>query len=102
MSSDGRFVVYDAGAPGGLTQVYVYDTESHLTTAISVSVNGELGDGYSAGPSISPDGRFVSFVSYADNLGAGDSNGDIGDVFTVDLATIVWDRPSATTVNPLS
>jgi VCBS repeat-containing protein len=93
ISGDGRFVVYDALGEDDDTQVYVYDTLSHLTTVLSVDVNGAMGNASSANPLISPDGRFVSFASYADNLVIGDSNGDIADVFTVDLSTIVWDLP---------
>ena len=39
-----------------------------------MSSAGEQGERLSGSPSISADGRFVAFVSYASNLVAGDTN----------------------------
>lgn len=47
--------------------------------------NGALGDGYSAEPAISGDGRYVAFVSYSKNLG-GPADGT-GGVFVRDVVT---------------
>jgi Tol biopolymer transport system component len=59
------------------------------TERLSVSSAGEQGDGPSAAPAISAEGRFVVFSSSASNLVPGDTNGHI-DVF-------VRDRDSGTT-----
>jgi hypothetical protein len=52
---------------------------------ISVAPGGVQGDGPSESPSISPDGRFVAFSSWATNLAAPDVNGYC-DVFLRDRA----------------
>jgi Tol biopolymer transport system component len=56
------------------------------TTRLSVDSGGAQGDGFSLAPSITPDGRFVAFGSYATNLVPGDSNGT-ADVFVRDLVS---------------
>ncbi|MFH1636253.1 MAG: DUF1287 domain-containing protein [Chloroflexota bacterium] len=55
-------------------------------TPISVNSAGELGNAWSASPSISSDGRFVAFASAASNLVAGDTN-NIADIFVQDRLT---------------
>lgn len=47
---------------------------------------GNQGNGYSAAPVISADGRFVAFGSYASNLVVGDTNG-VPDIFVHDRQT---------------
>src|SRR3972149_525307 len=54
-----------------------------LTTRISVDSNGGQGNYGSAYPSISADGRYVAFASYASNLVSGD-NDTVSDVFVHD------------------
>jgi Tol biopolymer transport system component len=51
------------------------------TVRISVGPGGAEGNGDSFGPSISPDGHWVSFESSASNLAPGDANGPTTDVF---------------------
>lgn len=91
LSADGRYVVFTSRAtnlvsqpssacPAALvcplsgtggappTQIYLHDRITGTTKAVSVAANGELGNGDSSGVSISPDGRFVSFMSLATNL----------------------------------
>lgn len=94
----GRFVVFDSAAsnlvPGdvnGVDDVFVRDTVAGTTERVSVSSSGVEGNGASrAEPQssesvsrISADGRFVVFASWADNLVAGDLNGEV-DVFLRD------------------
>lgn len=55
-------------------------------TLVSRSTSGTPGNGASAGPEISSDGRFVVFASLASNLVSNDTNGK-GDVFIHDLQT---------------
>ncbi len=57
-----------------------------ITERVSVAPNGTQGNLWSGGPSISADGRYVAFRSYASNLVSGDSNGRI-DVFVHDRQT---------------
>ncbi|MBZ6075417.1 hypothetical protein [Microvirga puerhi] len=61
-------------------------TEQDLITRISTAADGTAGNGDSAAPSLSRDGRYVAFQSSASNLVSGDTNG-IDDVFRKDLLT---------------
>ncbi len=57
---------------------------------VSVSTDGEAGDGFSFDPATSADGRYIVFTSDATNLASGDTNG-VTDVF-------LRDRIAGTTV----
>lgn len=72
ISADGRFVAYYGKSPNlvpGDTNlredVFVHDLSTSSTVRISVGVDGAQGDNDSVLPSISADGRFVAFNSYA-------------------------------------
>ncbi|MFC9683930.1 TolB family protein [Streptomyces sp. NPDC056948] len=56
------------------------------TEKASVAPDGTDGDAASGGPSLSADGRRLAFVSSADNLVAGDTDG-LADAFVRDLET---------------
>jgi Tol biopolymer transport system component len=91
VSGDGRLVAFVSGSsalvPGdsnGTRDVFVRDTESGVTTRVSLGANGEA-NGASSNARISADGRFVVFTSQAANLVDGDTNG-VSDVFLRDLA----------------
>jgi len=66
--------------------VFVHDSVTGVTTRVSVDSSGNQGDSDSGGSSISSDGRYVAFNSYASNLVAGDTNG-MPDVFVHDTVT---------------
>jgi len=75
LSGDGRFVAFSSNAPNlivgdtnGLTDIFVHDMDRAETTRISVSTAGVEGDETATSPSISADGRYVSFKSRATNL----------------------------------
>jgi Tol biopolymer transport system component len=91
ISADGRFVLFESRAsdlvPGDTNQasdIFVRDLSSNLTLLVSVGTNGAVGNGSSFSAALTPDGRFVAFVSTARNLVPGDTNG-IADVFVRDL-----------------
>ncbi len=99
INSDHRYLAFVAPVPDpesnastGPTNVYLRDTCAGAaancvptTTLISVAADGSTADGSSSAPSISADGRYVSFVSAADNLIAGGSGGaGAGDIFVRD------------------
>ena len=74
VSQDGRYVAFDCWddnlVPGDVNHtidVYVRDMQTGTMELISVGNQGELGDDVSDTPSISWDGRFVSFSSRAGN-----------------------------------
>jgi Tol biopolymer transport system component/plastocyanin len=76
LTADGSKLVYTlatgrADDPARATsQVLVRDVATGRTTVASRTTEGAIGDGFSADPAISPDGRFVAFTSDAPNLGA--------------------------------
>jgi Tol biopolymer transport system component len=91
ISSNGQFVVFQSAAsdliPGdtnGATDIFARDIVNNITWLASISTNGAVGNGASRGAAMTPDGRYVAFVSAASNLVAGDTNG-IPDVFARDL-----------------
>ncbi|MEG4086499.1 calcium-binding protein [Microcoleus sp. POL10_C6] len=91
VSADGRFVAFESGAtnlvPGdtnNANDIFVRDLLTNTTTNVSVDSAGNQGNSRSASPSISADGRFVAFFSYATNLVPGDTNNS-GDIFVRDL-----------------
>src|SRR6059058_659740 len=64
-----------------------------FTELVSVSSAGVQGNQDSELPAVSGDGRFVAFVSLADNLVPGDTNGAV-DVFVRDRLTGTTERVS--------
>ncbi len=93
MSADGRYIAFDSNssnlAPGDTNDtwdVYIRDTQTGTTTRVSTDSSGTEGNNASWWASISPDGRYVTFASYASNLVAGDDN-DESDVFLKDTQT---------------
>src|SRR5262245_48558817 len=89
-SRDGRYLAFDSAAGNlvggdgnGIADVFVKELATGALVRVSVDSNGVEGDGASAGPSLSADGRFVAFQSYAKNLVPSDSNVAI-DVFLHD------------------
>ena len=81
ISADGRFVAFESSAsnlwPGDLDlrkDVFVHDRQSGITEQVSVNSLGRGAIDSSVETSISSDGRYVAFISDADNLVLGDSN----------------------------
>ena len=57
-----------AGTEQSCADIFVHDVRTGRTQRVSVSSRGEQANGASYAPSISPDGRYVAFVSFATNL----------------------------------
>jgi Tol biopolymer transport system component len=104
ISADGRYVAFESDATNlaasdtnGQTDIFVRDIASNSTTRVSRNSGGSQANGSSAGgdysivPSISGDGRFTAFQSYATNMVNGDTNSAL-DVFVheygVDISSI--------------
>jgi Tol biopolymer transport system component len=91
ISANGRFVAFASEATNlvgsddtnGFRDVFVHDRNTGTTTRVSVDSAGAEGDSVSFNPSISANGRFVAFESFATNLVAGDTNGE-DDIFVHD------------------
>jgi Tol biopolymer transport system component len=93
LSADGRFVVFGSdagnlveGDGNGTSDIFLRDLAGGTTVRVSVDSSGGEANGLSAQPSISADGRYVAFCSWASNLVPGDTNG-VADVFVHDCAT---------------
>lgn len=91
LSADGRSLAFASEADNVAANdtnlcrdVFLRDLVAGTNLLLSVDTNGFSGDGLSAEPSISADGRYVAFTSSADNLVAGDTN-KASDVFVRDL-----------------
>ena len=98
ISGNGRFVAFNssatnlvAGDTNAASDIFVHDLVKKTTIRISVASDGTQGDKGSAKPTISADGRFVSFTSTATNLVPGDTN-NVDDVFVHDLLTKTTSR----------
>jgi Tol biopolymer transport system component len=93
ISSNGRYVAFASGANNlvdgdnnNFYDIFVHDRLTGQTTRVSESSTGTQGNGNCASPSMSSDGRYVTFVSWADNLVVGDSN-NYRDAFVHDRQT---------------
>jgi len=96
ISFDEQFVVFESKASNlvandnnGERDIFVHDLVKHETTRVSLGIFASEANAPSYHSSISGDGRYVAFLSYATNLVLGDINGYV-DVF-------VRDRVSGTT-----
>jgi VCBS repeat-containing protein len=93
MSDDGRFVVFQSNVHDGepdnhRSDIYLLDRDSGDIELITLSANGD-----SIRPSISSDGRYITFASAATNLVPGDTNGQ-PDTFVYDTHEHTFQRVS--------
>lgn len=91
LSTNDRYVAYVSTAENLVPndtneyrQVYVNDLVLETNTLVSVGTNGFAGNGHSSQPSISGNGEFVTFSSFAPNLMTGEPSG-VEQVFRRDL-----------------
>jgi Tol biopolymer transport system component len=94
ISADGRYVAFCSSASNlvngdtnGKWDIFVRDTQTGTTKRLSLDSSGVQGNDGSYHPSISADGRYVAFYSYASNLVSGDTNGK-RDVFVVPASAL--------------
>ncbi len=86
ISKDGRFVTYERSYfkfPSQRTDIYVYDRTTRKSALVSKAIDGGDANGVSHYPSISGDGRIITFQSKASNLVLNDTNSS-EDVFYVE------------------
>jgi Tol biopolymer transport system component len=93
ISDDGRYVVFEStannlvsGDTNGFCDVFVRDRQTGQTIRVSVVSGGTQANDGCYDPSISDDGRYVTFESEASNLGYGDTNNEC-DIFVHDRQT---------------
>jgi Tol biopolymer transport system component len=101
VSTNGQFVLFQSDASdlvpndtNGVTDIFMRNLVTGTTTLVSVAPNGSPGNGASTDPVMTPDGRYVAFISSANNLASNlypatngvvpDQNG-IPDVFVRDM-----------------
>jgi Tol biopolymer transport system component len=82
VSATGRHVGFDSLATNLVpndtnraSDVFVHDRRTGKTTRVSVRTGGRQGSAWSFDPTLSGNGRYVSFTSAASNLVRGDTNG---------------------------
>jgi len=94
LSGDGRYVAFSSDATdlvladgNSATDVFVRDLQAGVTTRVSVDTAGSDPNDASVGGSISGDGRYVAFSSFATDLVSADGTGGFfgEDVFVRDV-----------------
>jgi Tol biopolymer transport system component len=107
LSADGRYVAFvseasnlvpgdtnaDPDNPNAGTDVFVKDRLTGAIERVSTASDGTQANYGGGSPSLSADGRYVAFDSYADNLVPGDTN-FASDVFLKDRLTGTIERVS--------
>ena len=92
---DGVIEALGAGYIGQLTggvlgshyqDIFAFNTTNQTVQLVTINTNGSGGEGDNYSASVSDDGRYVVFESYADDLVPNDNNND-GDIFLRDLVT---------------
>src|SRR3990172_1970992 len=90
LSADGRYVAFSSTSTNliiedtnGAWDIFVHDRQTGITERVSVDTSGIQGNGNSFNPSLSSDGRYVAFSSWATDLVPSDTN-QLEDVFVRD------------------
>ncbi|MEI6746337.1 MAG: hypothetical protein WCL34_10270 [Methylococcaceae bacterium] len=97
LSADGAKVVFRSFATNllanlidakrdGSSYIYLKDLNTNTLTQVDLLNDGTLPNGSSLNPVISPDGKYVAFISDATNLVSNDNNG-VSDVFVKNFST---------------
>jgi Tol biopolymer transport system component len=91
ISDDGRYISYQSTAPTLVeganhfyNDVFLWDRETGQFTHVSAGLNGAQANNEASEPKISGDARSITYMSFASNMVAGDTN-NLPDIF-------VWDR----------
>ncbi|WP_405569801.1 hypothetical protein OG418_34720 [Streptomyces phaeochromogenes] len=98
LSANGRYVAFRsqaanlvAGDTNGVTDAFVRDLRTGVTSRVSTAADGSQGDGSVEDASLSADGRYLAFSSTATNLVPGDTGGR-SHVYVKDLRTGAVER----------
>ncbi|MCA9391595.1 PD40 domain-containing protein [candidate division WWE3 bacterium] len=104
ISGDGEYILFKSRATNlvdndtnGVVDVFMnHQRESFVTSRVSLTNTGGEANYWSYYPSVSSDGQYVSFYSYATNLIDNDTNG-FGDIFVFDRdMTAITPTPTPT------
>lgn len=86
LSADGRYLAFQ-GTIGGLSGVFREDLQSGALTPVATGTTFPFGEGAdAAAPSISADGRYVSFITTAQLDPGDDPQAGSSDVYVADLS----------------
>ncbi len=106
ISENGRYVTFSTFATNldlviddtnVVSDIFLHDFVTKETKRVSLSTQGTQGNFSSYAPSISNDGRFITYYSAATNLVPSDTNG-VNDIFIVDTETNITELISLSTV----
>ncbi|MEP6693740.1 MAG: PKD domain-containing protein [Chloroflexota bacterium] len=91
LSADGRYVVFTSSASNLVTgvaglHVYRHDRTTGATVLVDVAKTGGPSLGPAVQPTVSGDGRYVAFGSFANDLADGDTN-TVEDIYVRDMQT---------------
>jgi hypothetical protein len=102
ISGNGRYVIFSSTArlvpadTDGIKDVYRKDVLTDGLVRVNPTYNGNPANSSSTAGAITPDGRYVAYWSWADNLVTGDTNTK-ADVFVRDLQAGTTERVSVNT-----
>jgi len=100
INDDSGVVTFAVPGQGGLTQIWTRNPSHHTTGLVSQALGGGEGDAASANPTISRSGRYVAFLSCADDLIPADTTGPTNcgpiDIFFRDRLTKTTTRVGLT------
>jgi Tol biopolymer transport system component len=111
---NGQYVLFESAAnnlaegdTNGAADVFIRDVTGGKTLVVSANTNGLPGNAISRKATMTPDGRFVAFLSSATDLVAGDTN-NLPDVFVrnmlsgvTTLASVDTGRPGSPSTQPV-
>lgn len=93
ISASGRYITFLSNASNlvsddtnGVADIFVHDRETGQTNRVSIASDGTQGNQQSAHSTISADGRYIAYDSFASNLVSDDTN-SAWDVFVHDRLT---------------
>jgi Tol biopolymer transport system component len=101
ISKSGRWVAFESEAKlvpfdtNGFRDIYLRDRQTGKTTLVSVAAGGGASVGSSVNPSMTPDGRYIAFETFADDVVPGDDN-DNEDIVVRDMVTGTTELASLT------
>jgi Tol biopolymer transport system component len=70
----------------GFRDIYLRDRQTGKTSLVSVAIDGGPSVGSSVNPSMTPDGRYIAFETFADDVAPGDENAN-EDIVVRDMVT---------------
>ncbi len=114
ISKSGRWVVFESAArlvppdTNGARDIYLRDRQSGTTTWISMATDGGPSTLSNVNPAMTPDGRFIAFEAFADDVVAGDDNNNVDIVVrdmlsgTNEVASLAFDGSQTAAANSWS